>query len=275
MIRKFDDDPCHAVLNALARHNPYMSALLHELENLSFRTLPAVEQERYDGWVLRWAPGGSRRAKSVNPVEPSSLPIEEKVEYCRAWFARRGSTCRFRLTPLADESLRPALAAAGYQAHSPTDVMLSDIGEHTMPLHGEVSSHVEVSRLPSHGWLELVTGMSPTSTAATRLADQLTSGDGTHNFATYVERGDTAAAGVGIDLDRFTTIYNMMTAPQWRRRGYGRAILETLLARGSSSGSTHAVLQVTRDNHAAIGLYRSVGFETVYSYEYFEPLRAG
>jgi ribosomal-protein-alanine N-acetyltransferase len=58
-------------------------------------------------------------------------------------------------------------------------------------------------------------------------------------------------------------VLNVATAPQHRRRGVARAVMEELLARGRHRRCTLATLEVRRSNEAAIGLYRSLGFRSV------------
>ena len=134
----------------------------------------------------------------------------------------------------------------------------------------DAAEDVVVTERPSMEWLELVTGDSA-SAEAQRLADQITSGEGMLRFATLEAEGQLAGAGVSVDLDRYTTIYNMVTAPDHQKRGVATRVVTTLLAMGRLAGSTHAVLQVTQDNSAAQGLYRKLGFEPAYDYWYLEP----
>ncbi|MBN1203459.1 MAG: ribosomal protein S18-alanine N-acetyltransferase [Myxococcaceae bacterium] len=58
-------------------------------------------------------------------------------------------------------------------------------------------------------------------------------------------------------------ILNVATAPEHRRRGVGRAVMDEVLARGRERRCSLATLEVRRSNEAAIGLYRSLGFRSV------------
>jgi ribosomal-protein-alanine N-acetyltransferase len=49
--------------------------------------------------------------------------------------------------------------------------------------------------------------------------------------------------------------------PPWRRRGFGRVLLEDLLAEGAARGATECFLEVRPSNAGAIALYRALGFE--------------
>ena len=54
--------------------------------------------------------------------------------------------------------------------------------------------------------------------------------------------------------------------PPWQRQGYGRAALLALGEQLHGQGGGRLVLQVFHANAAAVGLYRSLGFEPTRSY---------
>ena len=57
-------------------------------------------------------------------------------------------------------------------------------------------------------------------------------------------------------------IYQMYTTPEVRGRGYGRALMEAVIARARVLGGVEQVnLMVVTTNTAARALYRSLGFE--------------
>jgi ribosomal-protein-alanine N-acetyltransferase len=58
-------------------------------------------------------------------------------------------------------------------------------------------------------------------------------------------------------------VLNVATAPEHRRRGVARVVMEEVLARGRQRRCALATLEVRRSNEAAIGLYKSLGFRSV------------
>jgi len=80
--------------------------------------------------------------------------------------------------------------------------------------------------------------------------------------AGYVAREDgrAVAAGLGIFLERTCGIFNIATAPEYRGRGYGRAVTSRILADAIARGSELAYLQSSDDGYP---LYKSMGFATV------------
>jgi ribosomal-protein-alanine N-acetyltransferase len=58
-------------------------------------------------------------------------------------------------------------------------------------------------------------------------------------------------------------LIDLIVAPTERRRGFGRALLETLLAHAKARDLRLILLEVRRSNAAARTLYTSFGFEEV------------
>lgn len=58
-------------------------------------------------------------------------------------------------------------------------------------------------------------------------------------------------------------VLNVAVAPEHRRRGVGRVLMDEVLARGRHRLCSLATLEVRRSNEAAIGLYKSLGFRSV------------
>ena len=56
-------------------------------------------------------------------------------------------------------------------------------------------------------------------------------------------------------------ITNIATHPDYRRQGYGRAVLEALIKYAKYNGIDSISLEVRESNHAAIALYSGLGFK--------------
>ncbi|MCQ1538242.1 GNAT family N-acetyltransferase [Methanocalculus taiwanensis] len=67
-------------------------------------------------------------------------------------------------------------------------------------------------------------------------------------------------------------ILRLQVADRYKRNGIGRRLMEQLLATFEAMGVTKALLSVSPENHAALPLYRSLGFtEHSFESEYFGP----
>ncbi|TET51546.1 MAG: GNAT family N-acetyltransferase, partial [Anaerolineales bacterium] len=94
------------------------------IEEASLNSWPALRQMLYDGWLIRWARGYTKRANSVNPIYGSTIDLSAKVEVCERIYRREGLRCFFRLTPFSSPpELDRFLEGRGYETIDRTLVL--------------------------------------------------------------------------------------------------------------------------------------------------------
>ncbi len=107
---------------------------------------PAYEQRTYDGWILRYAGGVTKRANSVLALgRPADLA--GAIEAAEAFYAEKGQRSVFSVGVGAMPGLDDELAARGYGVVDPTVIMVGD----GVP---EPVRQVRVEERPWPGWLE-------------------------------------------------------------------------------------------------------------------------
>lgn len=79
-------------------------------------------------------------------------------------------------------------------------------------------------------------------------------------FFVLLRRGNILGYGGFWKVADEAQITNLVIAPQERRRGHGRYLLEQLLTHAQAEGCRVSRLEVRRQNQAAIALYRQMGF---------------
>jgi len=52
------------------------------IEELSLNHWQPLSTLLYDGWVLRFADGYTKRANSINPIHYSTCDLQEKIKEC-------------------------------------------------------------------------------------------------------------------------------------------------------------------------------------------------
>jgi ribosomal protein S18 acetylase RimI-like enzyme len=72
-----------------------------------------------------------------------------------------------------------------------------------------------------------------------------------------------------LDLDTQFGIYGFIVHPDYRGRGYGRQMLQEIIHIARDKSDKPIMLDVDVTNERALGLYRSVGFETRATYDYY------
>ena len=79
------------------------------------------------------------------------------------------------------------------------------------------------------------------------------------------------ACGLGVLEQDYFGLFDLVTAPQQRNKGYGAALVAGMLHWARHHGASHAYLQVLRSNAAARHLYAKLGFQDAYPYWYRVP----
>ena len=72
--------------------------LIQTIEELSMNAWPALQTMLYDGWVLRFANGYTRRANSVIPLYLSERETVEKIKVCEKVYKDQGLATTFKMT---------------------------------------------------------------------------------------------------------------------------------------------------------------------------------
>lgn len=239
--------------------------MINDLETLSLDAWPAFETVEYDGWILRFAEGYTKRANSVNPLYPSTIALDKKIAYCERAYAQRGLPPVFKLTAETSPSiLDRVLEERGYRKLDETSVQVLPLRT-GWPLHGiGIWSHA------SEEWIRAFARCSAIDDADTmeKMGRVLRSIRGETIFAYIEEEERIIACGLGVLERGYLGCFNIVVDSARRKRGYGRRIMEGLLAEGIERGAQTAYLQVVAGNHPAERLYDSLGFRESYRYWY-------
>ena len=233
------------------------------LEELSLNSSSPPGQLVYDGWLVRLAAGKAKRARSVNAVYPSSLPLGDKIGYCEKLYAACGLPALFRLTPFSQPAaLDGELQARGYRRFDVTAVEAAPIAAPGAP-----DPAVKSTALPD--WVGAVASLrdSPEAHRRGHLA-RLDAMPLAKRALTLQCDGALVATGLIIVEGDCAGLFDIVTHEAHRRRGHARRIVAGLLAAAWELGARHAYLQVQQDNSGARGLYSQFGFEENYLYWY-------
>jgi ribosomal protein S18 acetylase RimI-like enzyme len=239
---------------------------IRAIEELTLNAWPAPQTVLYDGWILRFASGYTRRANSINPLYPSAIGLAEKIAACERIYRDRGLKVIFKLTAASQpDGLDDALAAAGYAFDALTSVQLLDLGNRVpSPDPG-----IELTTGVTEEWFAAFCQMSNLASGHRPAAQQILHGIiPAAGFALVRQDRETVACGFAVAQEGRVGFFDVVTDGRYRRRGYGRRLMAGLLDWGRVQGAHTAYLQVMVNNAAALGLYDQLGFREIYRYWY-------
>jgi N-acetylglutamate synthase len=242
--------------------------LAQRVEAACLNGWPALRQVWFDGWLLRFSEGHTRRSNSVTPVAPSTGDLRDKIAYCETLYARAGLPPIFRVPTIAESGLDATLGALGYAAEDETCVIYRDL-DGSLPERGDA----ELSEgVPGETWLDAharFTGSAASSRDVQRKILEALAVPAAF-AATRTADGHIASVAFGAVHDRIVCLNLVATDPGLRRQGLSRRTVSAVLAWAQErAGAAAACLPVVADNAPAIALYRTLGFETeLYRYHY-------
>lgn len=240
-----------------------MTGDARRLEELTLNSSAPPGQLLYDGWLLRFSPGKAKRARSVNALYPSRIPLQEKVAHCERVYGERGLPAIFRLSlHTVPQDLDGFLEGRGYGRFDTTQVRQAEIDPATL-----AGPEVRGPRLEE--WFDMVGSLrgSPIAQRTAHLA-RLAALPLSMRTACLEEEGVAVATGLAILEDGHVGLFDVVTREDARRRGHARAIVGALLRWGWEQGARRAYLQVDEGNAPAIALYERFGFTLAYRYWY-------
>ncbi len=236
------------------------------IEELSLNAWPSHQTVLYDGWVLRFAAGFTKRANSINPIYPSSIDLAEKIRFCEELYQRRKLSVVFKLTPkTSPNELDEQLSASGYRKNSPTSVQLMDLSSISLQNSGETNLQEELSA----EWLDASSRMNAISeTNRETLFQILGSIMPRHCFVSLKHENKIIASGLGVLQSGHIGLFSIITDAAFRNHGYGQQVVNKILEWGKQNKAQKAYLQVELENAPALRLYSKLGFVENYQYWY-------
>lgn len=242
---------------------------LRRIEEASLNAWPALHQLLFDGWILRFSRGFTKRANSVNPLYTSGSNVDDKISICERLYTDRGLPTIFRLSRFSQpRQLDDTLAQRRYHRFDITSVLslnlagldLSEIGTGAL---GE---------LEIEEWLDTFSLFQQTGPAQHHTHKEILCSIPSRRLLAAISDGNrTVACGLGVLESGYFGLFDLITDPKSRRRGHGSRLVSGMLRWARDHGASLAYLQVMRSNDPARRMYERFGFQEAYEYWYRSP----
>jgi ribosomal protein S18 acetylase RimI-like enzyme len=267
------------MLNADAPSAPEV-ALVQRYEMLTVQTAPAVHEAQIGPWMVRASANHITRANSACLLDRSIVADEavSRLADVEAWYASQSQPTILRLNAhLVPDAVFNALAEAGYQPGGRAWLMRSTLMPSSTATIASGFQLVDCALADGVAQLCVWKGLDAAATSH-ELARQSRFVGAQRMRAVVDAKGNIVTVGmarcVGDDVGTDVGIFAMHTAPEVRRSGFARLLVNDLLNWGRGQGATHGFLQVDDGNAAAIALYEQLGFRHLYCYQTFTKTAA-
>jgi N-acetylglutamate synthase len=236
-------------------------ASVSDIEQAGLKAWPAIDTATDGQWVLRAAGGYTKRANSVQCLDPADdSNAVQRIEHAVRWFRDRRLPPVFRVTPLAGA----AVVAALERDHSL--VLAMDMG----PMTFTADENTALLPVASPEWLkaqQLLRGYDgDTIGRLQRIVERINAP--ARGLVHYGEDANPSASALIVVVNGLVFTTNVVTAEHQRRRGYARKLVTLGLAWARQAGGRRAGIQVLAGNAPAIALYEGLGYVRHYEYHY-------
>ncbi len=236
--------------------------LITQLEEVSLGGWPAMEEEKYDNWILRASSGYTGRANSIVPLDRGSIDIDEKLTYCEYWYNCRGLPVTFKITD-ASNYLTPYLDLRNYGERQRVNVQTLNLSNfnYTYTLKADtcsVDDWIDAYKIITNQSEETLLIHASLLNLLKKKAD----------FAVIISNNIPVSCGVCINQGEYAGIFDIYTATRARNHGFARELIINLINRSKETGAQYMYLQVIANNTTAVSLYEKFGFKTQYQYWY-------
>jgi N-acetylglutamate synthase len=240
--------------------------MIKTIEELSINAWPALQTMVYDGWILRFSNGYTKRANGIYPLYESKDELDTKIAACERVYQEQGLDVVYKMTSdVQPKELDAALAAKGYAASGYTSIQTLSLDHVRNPSTEDVIIHEGLTSQWLHNFCRLNSVREEHQSTMSQMLNNILP---KACFISITKDQNTVACGLGVRVGDYVGLFDIVTDVQFRRQGIGEQLVLHLLKWGKRNGAKRAFLQVVLDNTPALHLYNKIGFEERYQYWY-------
>jgi hypothetical protein len=236
------------------------------IEELSLNHWQPLSTLLYDGWVLRFADGYTKRANTINPIHYSTCNLNEKIEECEKIYSANNLPTTYKITPFVlPINLDGTLEEKGYSLIDTTSVQTLELDNINEPKLTLVNIYDNINA----EWLEDFCRLNNVKDKNTSIMERMLSNIKTKKgFVSLYYEEQVIACGLGVIERGYIGLYDIVTDINYRNRGFAEQMILNLLKWGKVNGAKYSYLAVVSNNEPALRLYSKIGYSEIYKYWY-------
>jgi GNAT superfamily N-acetyltransferase len=241
--------------------------VIKTFEELSLNAWPALQTELFDGWILRFANGYTKRSNSINPIYDSVLSLEEKIKTCEEKYQIHNLPVIFKLTHgSVPTEIDGELEKRNYFKLDETSVRVLDLNEYQYQNKNEILTEEFFSDDWFSDFIRCSTiGNKVHQRTAKIILENIL---GKVIFVRKKVDDKTVGCGYGAIEREYIGIFDIIVDKNERGKGYGQEIINGILNAANHRKVKKAYLSVVVGNVPAENLYQKLGFKEIYRYWY-------
>jgi N-acetylglutamate synthase len=236
------------------------------IEELSMNAWPALENILYDGWIIRFSNGYTKRANSINPIYKSTIDINEKEKYCYELFKNKKLPVIYKLVDCKEHrNLDGILESIGYEKIDITSVQTLNLAIFDYAPENDIRIENDFSEKWLNGFFDC-NGIKEIYQKT--IISMLQNISGKTIVVSKTINNKIVGCGYGAIEDDYVGIFDIIVNENERGNGYGQEIVKTILSVAKKNRIEKSYLQVVCGNTVAEKLYNKLGYKEEYKYWY-------
>jgi hypothetical protein len=237
------------------------------IEELTMNAWPSLQTILLDGWIIRMADGYTKRANSINPIYSFKNNLDEKINYCENIYKQNNLPIIYKIIECEDHKIIDnRLEELNYQKIDLTSVQICNEIKY---LNNKIEQIVIDNKFTENWKKCFFSCNNITNTETINIIENMLNNIMHNIISAYkMDNGTFAGCGYGVIEKGFVGLFDIVVKEEFRRKGYGKEIVETILEKAEGTGIEKAYLSVVNSNIIARNLYEKLGFMEIYKYWY-------
>ena len=237
------------------------------IEELTMNAWPSLQTILLDGWIIRMAGGYTKRANSVNPIYSFENNLDEKIDYCENIYNQNNLPIVYKIIECEDHKIiDKRLEELNYKKIDLTSVQICN----ELKRIDNKIEQITIDKIFTENWKKCFYYCNNiTNTETINIIEGMLKNIKHNIISVYkMDNGTFAGCGYGVIEKGFVGLFDIIVKEEFRGRGYGKEIVQTILEKAVEAGIEKAYLSVVNDNTIAKKLYEKLGFKEIYKYWY-------
>jgi N-acetylglutamate synthase len=240
--------------------------LLLAIERAGVLAWPAVETAVVDGWLWRFANGGSQRANSASTLDYTGSDIDKTIADVEQRYRARGARPLFQICDVSvPHDLDQRLQIRGYISKDRCTTLIRPAPTAADPEPGP-DSGFEIFDRATDEWTACYTSVITPDRRRTA-PDILARVPRGAAFCGVRRQGRIVATALGVTHGGVTIAECVASLAEARGQGAASTVMRGLAAWGAGQGAHTIALQAIEHNSPAQAMYRALGYRLAGHYD--------
>jgi len=239
------------------------------IEELLLNSMPSIKTLIFAGWVLRLNAGYTYRANCICPLQcDSEDEFSKKLKECEKIFELNAIPPIVKVTEFMPNELRDILVNSGYAKIKTINTMCVPLADIKISSAEKLETVAKVDE----EWLEASTRLTGIIREELQAVHRLCIKNIADKSIFVRAKKDNKVIGCAYGtVERgYVGIYDFHVDEKYRNHGLGTAIFNEIVQWAKSNKADYLYLIVHSKNDNAIKLYEKMGFEIIYTYDFYK-----